>query len=526
MAKITMHRLATGKVAAEDLASVIAKLSALGFDVSTRAKFVNVSHFLVDQAPFDAAMSMDDAAYQEIQGAAVGGKLVDDVNNSKYDPSEWSEAEKPHTVDLSGVPQETLNEYVKPSSKKISMVGLIQKAAQVDKLLGLIKDLGAAGFRTDNRETMYQILAILTSSTAGVKRAGTAATMVANLTDEQYAKVLAGEGEALMGPPGSSAAPLHIPSAPVQMEKTGPNWSKGMFGKQPEAPQAQPPAATPAQLPVSQPSTRGTPGVLPAGPQVQLSTTKFVDTQKANVKGEMTSHFDDLVAKAKQVVPGFKTGLLGDDLDVRVRNKSEPPAIKKNPSLIKQEPVATPVKVGGWVANYDRTDMTSLSGQGGDGVMYEAMAIGTAPNDGLVVVTFPDGSGNDRSGEFAVWYPKKDNIRLSSHQSVKMPKVSIKMTNVVAQMAQGQAQDQNGQPIVPGSMIQDPNGMNNQNGGQVVDVKQDGSVIYQNDQGEKVMKSPGAPVEVIKQEDQSGQVQELPDQPQQSGGVGGPNMVK
>lgn len=156
--------------------------------------------------------------------------------------------------------------------------------------------------------------------------------------------------------------------------------------------------------------------------------------------------------------------------------------------------------------------------KGGMYVRKWASRPGDVPEEGLVVGEVLD---VDIPAVFVIKFPSQETdiwayneIQVSKHQASKQASVSM---STVAQMMMpstqpGSAQDAQGNPVLPGDMIQQPDG-----GGTVVDIKQDGKIVYEDERGQKLMKEPGTQFEVIK-----------PEQPGSGGGqggVGGPQMI-
>jgi hypothetical protein len=510
MAKMSMYRLATGRVAAADLKSVMEAIIDLGFQIQTRNKFLLVAQLLTDISIFDTVYAMSDEEYQNIYGELTGGKLL--TENTGYNPDEWKDEEKsPYDMlDVDNLPPEQ-QQLVKKKSIR-SMVALLKRAGQLEQMAELISKLKNAGFKMDTREAALQVLMLLAQSGKGY--ASETAAFMGDMSDEDYIYLVGGpsappshSAPAAPGvdvPPQSVSPPVTQPSQPLPPQ-TPPPLPKAQVQPTPVPPPlpgkaVQPTPAQPSQV------DRRTPGVLSATPQMQFSKLKFDPEQKTKLKSEMHKNFDEMADRAQKEVP-YNRVMLGDDIvgpdgrNLLVKNKSQP---SRDPAVLANEKPDTRIKAGQYVANYDKG-------------MTEAMVLGATPQGKLVVVTFPDGGGTDPGAQLAVWDPVRDNLRFSAHQAP----IRVAMVNILAQMGGGQAQDPHGNPIVPGDMIDDPNNTSMQNGGQVTDIKQDGSIIYQNDQGQKVMKNPGSSVEVIKREGPDGQISQTPQQP----GVGGPVMT-
>lgn len=244
-----------------------------------------------------------------------------------------------------------------------------------------------------------------------------------------------------------------------------------------------------------------TPPQAPAGPlKTEFSEKEVQPLKKTESKKSLAAQYEQVV---KEYLPqGAKSAGYGDSLGVPVK-------------AYNGKGSGGPAKGGMFVFLQASKE--------------EAMVIGSDGVKTLYVIGFPD-------GQPGTWDVSRDEVRLSqgggASANTGMVKregsiVTVKMSQMQPQIpiqvgGQGQAQDQQGNQIKPGDFIQDPN-QANQQPVQVSSIMPDGSMVFNDTSGQPTMKQPGAPVEVVKQDDQNS-TQPI-QQNNQPAGVGGPNML-
>lgn len=487
------------KVAPKNLLKLVNKLTAVGFDVSTRDAALAVTSLMATGTD-KIVGSFTDQEWAQIFAAAAHGETSDINLSSPYE-------QNPNVVDsnligllqsakASGLPISTLADAVNSLSKSSpgstqelaslseqeyqALLKIVNKprgansmrrmlvAAEVsDHAAHLINALFNMGFKVWDYTIAQKVLSLLTNNDAAKELLSIQPTTWPALLEES---MLSLKQPAQPTPGQVKMTDIVTPPPPATISAPEVPVSRSMS----DVVQTQPGAGLPtARMP----------------PDVTVTSKN-----KKSLVVDMASQYSELAKQA----PGAKVaygeilpGSNGAPIKIKDMNGG-----KNGPS----------VRAGMYVYNQD--------GQ------QEGMVIGSDGANKLYVVKFPTGMPDSWDVNGDIRAMATVGMGTLNRDGVVDPRLFE--AKITAQMSQGQALDSQGNPILPGALIQDPNNQMGQNGGQVLDIKQNGAIIYQNDSGEKVEKMPGSPVEIIKQEDQNGQIQQTPSLPQQTPGVGGP----
>src|SRR5271166_5209759 len=91
-----MFRLGLYRVANEALLRVMNSLQGIGFDVSTKSKFMPVAMFMMDKTGLDIVQGLTDEQYEQVFDQMMGPQYREQdvlLENTGYNPDEWSQPE-------------------------------------------------------------------------------------------------------------------------------------------------------------------------------------------------------------------------------------------------------------------------------------------------------------------------------------------------------------------------------------------------------------------------------------------------